>query len=72
MLLTVLLIFPNRSELAQEPLMLSLSDAKVNEIKMGPFSFVRGELFLLCHGEAAHVLRRGKWMEQGIVSMPSE
>lgn len=43
--LIVLLVSPHRPELAQEPLMVSLSDAKVNEIKMDPFSFVRGKLF---------------------------
>lgn len=43
--LIVLLVSPHHLELAQEPLMVSLSDAKVNEIKMDLFSFVRGELF---------------------------
>lgn len=43
--LIVLLVSPHRSELVQEPLMVSLSDAEGNEIKMDPFSFVRGELF---------------------------
>lgn len=41
----VVLASPHHLELAREPLMVSLSDAKVNEIKMDPFFFLRGELF---------------------------